>query len=429
MLEWTDDKRWEDGWESLEDLPAGGQGAVKKVKCHLTGQIAFLKVLSRQNDSERRSRFFREATAYNTCNHANMPRLFQSNAHLHNSKHHKLFLVTELIEGPTLTNYIEMHGPVDFDRATKGMMCLLGVVEYCHNEDWVHRDIKPDNIVLRAGSVEDPVLVDFGLGYKDGLTSGFQTEHGQEIGNRFFRLTELSAGSPLKQDVRSDLSFLGGIFFYMLTGIAPFSQTDGEGRLPHQRSGVPNTLRDSAGRAISPLLSFFDRAFSSKLSGRHDSAAQMKSSLLDIINEYNNMSPISPSDEWDTILTSLNSQSNQQLIRLKGLYDLAMASIKSVHSEIADKVGPTFVSYQTGYLDFTDGLRNVLGFSHFATHDHRFSPMFEIKQIGEEIVVYMDGVVVHRTDIDTPTFDQTFRERISNIFQTGLKELALRPIK
>ncbi len=235
MKLWVESIKWDDEWEKVADFQGGGQGSVKQVRNKKSGDIAFLKVLSRQNVPERRARFFREATAYSTFQHPSIPALIQSNAHSHTNLDYKLFIITEFIQGPTLKTLVDKSGPFQFEEASSVLFQLIEVVYYYHDRNWVHRDIKPDNIILKNSDANKPVLVDFGLGYKDGITEDFQTEHGQEIGNRFIRLPELAAGSPLKQDVRSDIAFLGGVFFYLLSGIAPFSLIDAEGRMPHQR--------------------------------------------------------------------------------------------------------------------------------------------------------------------------------------------------
>ena len=63
MQNWSNSKKWDEAWFVERDLDSGGQAAAKLVKNRLTGEVAFLKVLNRQNDFERRARFFREATA------------------------------------------------------------------------------------------------------------------------------------------------------------------------------------------------------------------------------------------------------------------------------------------------------------------------------------------------------------------------------
>ncbi len=78
---WSDSVNWTDNWNVEHEIEGGAQAAVKKVKHKKTGLVAFLKILNRQTNTERRSRFFREAGAYATVSHAGIPSLIESNAH------------------------------------------------------------------------------------------------------------------------------------------------------------------------------------------------------------------------------------------------------------------------------------------------------------------------------------------------------------
>lgn len=171
-----------------------------------------------------------------------------------------------------------------------------------------------------------------------------------------------------------------------------------------------------------PLLGLFDRTFSQRISDRFESASQFKEALFEMEND-NNAPKDEQENDLEVILASLNSRVNQQIARNKLLYDMALRAIQGVHGTILQKVSPTFVSYQTGYVNFADGLKNDLGFSHFATHDMRFVPHFLIKIVGEEIVVYADDRVLHRTDVNGPTFGQEFQTNLANLYLRGLREL------
>jgi serine/threonine-protein kinase len=76
-----------------------------------------------------------------------------------------------------------------------------------------------------------------------------------------------------------------------------------------------------------------------------------------------------------------------------------------------------------------DGLRNILGFTHFATHDKRFAPEFLIKIVGDELVVTVDESVIHRTELDLPVFNVHFEDAIRSIFLRGLRRLIDSPVE
>ena len=213
---WVAQERWSDNWVSIQEYSGGGQGEVKRVHRKRDGQEGFLKAIRRKNDPERRGRFFREASAYDTMKSSGIPRLVESNAHLHDDSEVVPYIVTEFIEGPTLHQWRQAQSLVELGIAIRTTRELLVILTTCHASGLVHRDVKPDNIVLADGDPRRPVLLDFGLSFHKAAENDLETEQGQELGNRFLRLPELSAGSSLKQDPRSDISFAAGILFFLL---------------------------------------------------------------------------------------------------------------------------------------------------------------------------------------------------------------------
>jgi len=100
-----------------------------------------------------------------------------------------------------------------------------------------------------------------------------------------------------------------------------------------------------------------------------------------------------------------------------------MGVIKKIHSELAKLFAPNYHSFQTGYVNFSEGLRNTLGFCHFANQDARFAPQFLIKVVGEELVVHVDEMAIYRTDLDAPTFSSEFNQAVKDIYIKGMRNL------
>ena len=417
----VDSKSWKDSWVSLEDLKGGGQGTVKKVRHKVTGKIGFLKILKKQNDAERRARFYREATAYDSSKHPNIPILIESNAHNYLDYEYKVYIVTEFISGITLSGLIENKGSLDGSSAAKIVLSLIDTLKYCHDNGWVHRDIKPDNIIV--DNELNQTLLDFGMAFKDGITPDFSTETGQEVGNRFLRLPELRIDSPVKQDIRSDLSFAGAIYFYLLTGVAPTSIKDENGKMPHQRAETLKSLKVEFPNSLIKILEFFDKTFSEKISGRFMSAEDIKNKLTEQIIQEANPKESNIENDLEIILAAINTEANTELAKNKQIYDLAMSNIKSVHSELEKIFKPTYNSFQSGYENFSEGLKNTLGFCHFANQNIRFAPQFLINVIGEELVIYADDAVIYRTELDSPNFTQELKNTVKEIYIKGMRHL------
>jgi serine/threonine protein kinase len=139
-IRWVNDLTWDEQWETVTELNGGSQAAAKIVKSRVDQREAFLKILNRQHDLERRARFFREAAAYASFTHAGVPRFVESNAIHHQDEQRKLYIVMELIEGPTLSEFV-IKRRMDFESATTFTKALLEIVVALHGEGWVHRDI------------------------------------------------------------------------------------------------------------------------------------------------------------------------------------------------------------------------------------------------------------------------------------------------
>ena len=134
-------------------------------------------------------------------------------------------------------------------------------------------------------------------------------------------------------------------------------------------------------------------------------------------------------DSLESLRELANSSASAEIARLKASYDAGLRVIESVHAKVAAAVQPDYVTYWTGYVNFSQGLRKALGFNHFSTLNHRFAPMFHIAALGDEIVVRMDDHIVHRTDADAPVFDdEGFRKRVEDAYVVGMKKLMSTPI-
>jgi serine/threonine protein kinase len=423
---WVDDKKWELAWVGHEELGQGGQGVTRRVQHKETGSIGCLKLLSKQKDAERRLRFFREATAYDTCKHPLIPRLFASNTHNHADPDCKLFLVTEFIPGPTLSKRIDEGGPLVWEDGLKLIVELLKTVVYLHDNEWVHRDIKPDNIILRDGQLDAPVLLDFGLSYKEGVADTLNTEHGQEIGNRFLRLPDLSIGSLSKRDERSDLAFVGGILFYVLTGMLPATLQDANGNMPHQREDAVVLLSAIAG-AISPqLLDYFDRCFNPLINRRHPSARSMLSALETYLLTGHE-SGLAQADDLAFIKNHLVRDSIVELQKLGDNCRAAFRTMGHVVNTIVADLNGQFVGTQGGMQQRGASVQTNLGLAQSDNHEIRFSPRWEIDVQGSEIVVRSSSNYIFRLNALNPDLNGEFSASLRAHMLKGVRGLIEAP--
>lgn len=186
----------------------------------------------------------------------------------------------EWVDGCRLSDF-SAGRTIALDEALVVVRRLCEVLERCHRFDMIHRDIKPDNIVLADCDPARPVLVDFGMSWsKPDQDAGpvFETETGQELGNRFLRLPEHAPGQH-ERDPASDVTLLVGVLFYLLTGRAPRALVNGSGRMPHERASdvFPNEL--TSDRRWPRLQRVFRVAFQQRVADRYSSATQLTEAL------------------------------------------------------------------------------------------------------------------------------------------------------
>lgn len=261
----------------------GGQGDSYQARDRETGEFVFVKELkrSRRRNLVARKRFRREVAAYETVQEVDgLPRLIFANSERWAERDAPLFLALEWIEGVTLGERVRSDGPLTLTETLRCASTVAGALAACHEQDVTHRDIKPDNIMLRAGDALQPVLVDFGLSFNQAeLDDVTQVE---EIGNRFFRLPEHAAEGNARNHA-SDVTLLTGVVLFCLTQHAPRVPQDEEGRMPHQRPHQQDALTASAsGVQLALLNQLFDRAFDTRLERRVQTARELAHALTDI---------------------------------------------------------------------------------------------------------------------------------------------------
>ena len=411
---WVARKRWSENWEGIQEYPGGGQGEAKRVRRKHDGYEGFLKAIRNKRDSERRGRFFREASAYDTMKSPAIPRLVESNAHRHDDSEFVPYIVTEFIEGPTLWRWRQEQSEVDLGVAIKTTRELLMILSMCHASGLVHRDVKPDNIVLADGDHRRPVLLDFGLNFHEAAEEDLETEQEQELGNRFLRLPELSAGSLLKQDSRSDLSFAAGILYFLLTSRHPNVLQDAEGRLPHQRSDALEVLKRVAGAGVHRLLAFFDIAFAPQIADRFTNADTMLAQLVRVMEP-----PVAARSEavMQDIIEALGTEAERRRAATLARLSEALKQVQRVHAEVRvtlESRGVPLIWSQSNW-SVEGGLgRNTLGLKKTGSADTVLSVVCEALEAGDEVVIYLSGEPVYRTSVASPRyggqFDATIRD-------------------
>ena len=203
-----------DRYEILEKIGTGGMAEVFKGKDHKLNRYVAVKVLKeefRDNDGFVK-KFKEEAQAAAGLAHPNIVNVYDVG-----DENGIYYIVMELVEGITLKKYIERKGRLTIKEATSIAIQVSAGLEVAHNNHIVHRDIKPQNIIIsREGKVK---VTDFGIA--KATTS--QTTTSSAMGSVHYASPEQARGGYV--DHRSDIYSLGIVMYEMVTGRVPF---DGE---------------------------------------------------------------------------------------------------------------------------------------------------------------------------------------------------------
>src|SRR2546428_12347857 len=218
-------------------LGRGGMGAVYLAHELALDRDVAIKVLppERAGSREVRERFRREARTAARLSHPNIVPLytFGEVAGL-------VYFVMGYVAGESLASRLQTRGPVTGDEARILLAAICDALDYAHRQGIVHRDIKPDNILIDAASGA-PLLTDFGIA-KAPTGETQLTSVGQLMGTPDYMSPEQASGRP---DIgpSSDLYSLGVLAYELVSGRRPFGGTTTMDALMQRLTQEPQSLR------------------------------------------------------------------------------------------------------------------------------------------------------------------------------------------
>ncbi len=256
----------------IDRLGAGGMGEVWRAEdTRLLREVA-IKILSERiaNDPEWKARFLREARTIAQMNHPNIATIYSIE-----QEAEKLFIVMELVEGESLGTVLA-KGPLQPKEAVIIFKQVAEALAEAHEKGVVHRDVKPDNIIVGKRGVK---VLDFGIA-KQVVSTGDAptlTQAGLIVGTPFYMSPEQALGRPV--DTRSDLFSLGVVLYEALTGKRPFEGESVTETMMNIIMQEPPDLGAVAPAAPASLVEVVNRALQKKPERRFGSAGEMVDAL------------------------------------------------------------------------------------------------------------------------------------------------------
>ena len=253
-------------YKLIEHLGEGGMGSVFRAqRLHIGDEVA-VKLLHPDLVREQQAleRFRREARAAASIRHHNVVTIHDfSEGQSSNASTSPAYIVMELVHGVSLGHLLRRAGRLSPKRAVALMQDICAGVGVAHRQGLLHRDLKPDNVIVtpprHEGDEETAKVVDFGLAkVRDVAASSALTHTGTVLGTLYYMSPEQCSGEEL--DARADVYSLGAMLYEMLTGGPPFRANSLAGLIskhlheppppfPHE-SGVPPALAAACFRAL-----------------------------------------------------------------------------------------------------------------------------------------------------------------------------------
>ena len=255
-------------YEIIEKVGEGGMAYVYKARDNLLNRYVAVKILKEEfsKDEVFVKRFRTEAQSAASLIHPNIVSVFDVGEDKGVS-----YIVMELLESKTLKDYIEAKGPLSSELTLKIAAQIASALEAAHKAHIVHRDIKPQNIILNQNLVAK--VTDFGIAKVTNTSSATITSFGKTMGSVHYFSPEHAKGGYT--DAKSDLYSLGVVMYEMATGKLPFdADSPVSVALKHiQETPIePKQINPNVSQALNQIIM---KAMEKSTANRYQTATEM----------------------------------------------------------------------------------------------------------------------------------------------------------
>lgn len=275
-------------YEILKEIGSGGMANVYLAKCRVLNRLVAIKVLKAEfaNDKEFLSRFNKEAQAAAAINSPHIVNVYDVG---HEGDIH--YIVMEYVEGVTLKEYIDEHGMLSWQQTVDYAIQICSALDKAHKHGVIHRDIKPQNIILTNDGVLK--VTDFGIARAS--TAETMNMGESTMGSVHYFSPEQARGGFT--DEKSDIYSLGIVMYELATGRLPFNgETPIAIAIKHiqEKPVSPKEYNVSIPLAVESVIL---KAMSKEQNKRYQTAEEMLADLHACINKYEEVPYVAPIDK------------------------------------------------------------------------------------------------------------------------------------
>ena len=395
-------KRLDGRYEVQEIIGVGGMSVVYKAYDNVDDRIVAIKILKEEflNNEEFKRRFKNESKAIALLSHPNIVKVYDVNFG------EKLqYIVMEYIDGITLKEYINKQGAITWNDALFFMTQILRAVQHAHDKGIVHRDIKPQNIILlKNGNIK---VTDFGIARFSRSETRTLTE--QAIGSVHYIAPEQAKGEYT--DEKADIYSLGVVLYEMLAGSVPFEADSAVSVALMQLQADAKKLTDINPDIPLGLEQICIHAMQKDPMDRYQTATEMLLDIEEIIKDpkatFNYVSKV---DTNPTIIVNKNevlSREEQHNDEVREHVDAAEAKEHKKKVITAVTIGIIVLiaaivllvmGFTNGFSKSTTKLENFVGTSYDETYD-AYSSTYEIVAEYEKTSEYTPGTVISQDPV------------------------------
>jgi eukaryotic-like serine/threonine-protein kinase len=331
-------------YEIEGELGRGGMGIVYKARDTRLKRTVAVKLLPPElaYRTEIKSRFLREAEMAAQLSHPNIVPIYSVD-----EKDGLVYFIMACVDGDNLARRMATRGPLPVAEVRRILREVSGALAFAHARKFVHRDIKPDNILLDADDGR-AIVTDFGIAraVQDGAETRL-TATGIAIGTPAYMSPEQCAGER-EIDGRADLYALGTLGYQMLAGRLPFEASSTPALLVKQLSEKPLPIVERRPDTPPDLAGIIMRLLEKEPSARFATADELSAALDGRISSGYRAPPPVPAP--------LMGQSPQPAWALDGARPASGAAVRSYADATPDEVArwyaPQVVKFRKGLAPF-----------------------------------------------------------------------------